>query len=127
MGPPGGANDDGGGTKWPGTRGPRFPEFPTCLIGSRSEDVLLMPEISRFFGIIVQMYYSDHEPPHFHVRYSGQKALIAIETVALLRGHLSPRALGLVTEWAAIHRAELMEDWNLARSEAHLKPIAPLE
>ena len=76
---------------------------------------------------VVQMYYGDHEPPHFHVRYSGQKALIAIETLALLRGRLSPRALGLVTEWAALHRAELMEDWNLARAEAQLKPIAPLE
>ena len=86
-----------------------------------------MPEISRFFGIIVQMYYSDHEPPHFHVRYSGQKALIAIETLALLGGRLSPRALGLVTEWAALHRAELMEDWSLAKAEAQLKPIAPLE
>jgi len=86
-----------------------------------------MPEISRFFGIIVQMYYNDHEPPHFHVRYSGQRALIAIETLAVLRGSLSPRALGLVTEWAALHRAELMEDWNLARAEAQLNPIAPLE
>jgi hypothetical protein len=55
-----------------------------------------MPEISRFFGIIVQMYYNDHDPPYFHVRYSGKKALITIETLALLRGHLSPRALGLV-------------------------------
>ena len=86
-----------------------------------------MPEISRFFGIVVQMYYADHEPPHFHVRYSGQKALIAIETLTVLRGHLSPRALGLVTEWAALHRAELMEDWTLSRAEARLKPIAPLE
>ena len=86
-----------------------------------------MPEISRFFGIVVQMYYGDHEPPHFHVRYSGQKALIAIETGALLRGYLSPRALGLVTEWAAQHRVDLMEDWRLARAEAQLNPIAPLE
>lgn len=86
-----------------------------------------MPEISRFFSIIVQMYYHDHEPPDFHVRYSGQKALIAIETLALLRGHLSPRALGLVAEWAAMHRAELIADWNLARAEAVLNPIAPLE
>jgi len=86
-----------------------------------------VPEISRFFGIVVQMYYADHEPPHFHVRYSGQKALIAIETLAVLRGRLSPRALGLVTEWAALHRPELIEDWALARAEAQLKPIAPLE
>jgi hypothetical protein len=86
-----------------------------------------MPEISRFFGIVVQMYYADHEPPHFHVRYSGQRALIAIETLSLLAGRLSPRALGLVTEWAALHRVELMEDWTLARAEAELKPIDPLE
>lgn len=86
-----------------------------------------MPEISRFFGIVVQMYYSDHEPPHFHVRYAGQKALIAIDSLAVLRGGLSPRALGLVAEWAARHRSELLEDWNLARAEAQLKPIAPLE
>lgn len=45
-----------------------------------------MPEISRFFGIVVQMYYADHDPPHFHVRYAGQKALIDIETLAILRG-----------------------------------------
>jgi len=69
-----------------------------------------MPEISRFFGIVVQMYYADHEPPHFHVRYSGQKALIGIQTLSVLRGSLSPRVLGLVTEWATLHRSELMED-----------------
>ena len=86
-----------------------------------------MPEVSRFFGIVIQMYYADHEPPHFHVRYSGQRALIAIETLAVLRGELSPRALGLVTEWAALRRVELLEDWRLARAEAQLKPIAPLE
>jgi hypothetical protein len=86
-----------------------------------------MPEISRFFGIVVQMYYADHEPPHFHVRYSGQKALIAIGTLSLLAGHLSPRALGLVVEWAALHREELMEDWILAKAEAQLRPIDPLE
>jgi len=81
----------------------------------------------RFFGIVIRMYYNDHAPPHFHVRYADQKALIAIDTLALLKGQLSPRALGLVTEWAALHRAELMEDWNRARAEMDLKPIAPLE
>ena len=86
-----------------------------------------MPEISRFFGIVLQMYYADHDPPHFHARYAGQKALIVIETAAVLRGSLSPRALGLVTEWAVIHRKELMEDWMLARAEAELNPIDPLE
>ncbi len=86
-----------------------------------------LAEISHFFGIVVQMYYADHDPPHFHVRYAGQKALIAIETSAVLRGALSPRALGLVAEWAALHRAELMDDWILARAEAQLNAIAPLE
>ena len=61
------------------------------------------------------------------MRYSGQKALVAIGTLTLLRGSLSPRAMGLVTDWEALHREELIEDWNLARTEAQLKPIAPLE
>ena len=62
-----------------------------------------MPEISRFFGIVVRMYYDDHPPPHFHVRYGEQKALMAIEPLAVREGRLSPRVLGLVTEWAALH------------------------
>jgi hypothetical protein len=86
-----------------------------------------MPEISRFFGIVIQMYYNDHNPPHFHVRYGNQKALLAIETLSVLEGSLSPRALGLVTEWASKHREELSEDWRLARTEAPLRSIAPLE
>lgn len=86
-----------------------------------------MPEISRFFGIVIQMYYNDHDPPHFHVRYSGQRALVAIEDLAILGGQLSPRALSLVREWAALHREELTEDWNLARAESELRPIPPLE
>jgi hypothetical protein len=85
------------------------------------------PEISPLFGIVVQMYYADHEPPHYHVRYACQKALIAIETRAVIRGHLSPRALGLVIEWAALHRTELMENWRSGRAEEPMKAIAPLE
>jgi len=57
-----------------------------------------VPEISRFFGIIITMYYSDHQPPHFHVRYGGQKAQINIETISILHGSLSPRVFGLVAE-----------------------------
>jgi hypothetical protein len=86
-----------------------------------------MPEISRFFGIVITMYYNDHAPPHFHARYSGQKALMAIETFTLLQGHLSPRVLGLVVEWAAQHRAELLADWDLAVHQQPLNPIQPLE
>jgi hypothetical protein len=57
-----------------------------------------MPEISRFFGIVITMYYDEHPPPHFHVRYGGQKALVAISTLSLLRGELSPRVFGMVVE-----------------------------
>lgn len=86
-----------------------------------------MPEISRFFGIVVAMYYGDHPPPHFHVRYGGSKALIAIETLALLDGTLPPRVAGLVAEWATIHRGELLENWERARAQTPLERIAPLE
>ncbi len=85
-----------------------------------------MPEISRFFGIIIAMFYDDHAPPHFHVRYGGERALVAIESLTLLEGKLSPRALGLVMEWASTHQSELLEDWNLAREHAPLKSIDPL-
>ncbi len=55
-----------------------------------------MPEISRFFGIIIAMFYDDHNPPHFHARYGGYKASISINDFAMLEGYLPPRALGLV-------------------------------
>lgn len=58
-----------------------------------------MPEVSRFFGIVISMFYNDHPPPHFHARYGGQKGLVAIESLTLLRGSLPPRVLGLVVEW----------------------------
>ena len=86
-----------------------------------------MPEISRFFGIVIAMYYNDHSPAHFHVRYGGQKAIIAIDTLVVLHGSLSPRVQGLVAEWAALHRAELIENWRVARGQNELKRIAPLE
>ncbi len=86
-----------------------------------------MPEISRFFGIVIAMNYGDHAPPHFHVRYGGQKALIGIESLSLIRGYLSPRVLGLVVEWAVQHRAELIENWKAAAIQQPLKPIPPLE
>lgn len=86
-----------------------------------------MPTVSRFFGIVITLNYSDHPPPHFHVRYGGQKALISIESLMVLRGHLSPRVLGMVIEWASFHQGELMENWHLARQHQPLKAIDPLE
>ena len=86
-----------------------------------------MPEICRFFGIIVAMHYNDHPPPHFHVRYGDQKALVAIREPRVLRGRLTPRALGLVMEWAALRQDELMRDWLLAEIDEPLNAITPLE
>ncbi len=86
-----------------------------------------MPEISRFFGLVVYIYHNDHPPPHFHVRYGSQKARVAIDGPRLLDGRLSPRVLGLAIEWATLHRDELMADWELARQQKPLRPIDPLE
>jgi len=86
-----------------------------------------MPQISRFFGIVVTMFYNDHPPPHFHARYGADQILIEIEDLAILHGSLPPRALGLVMEWAALHKAQLLENWHLARAQAPLKSIEPLE
>ncbi|MBW4520820.1 MAG: DUF4160 domain-containing protein [Scytolyngbya sp. HA4215-MV1] len=86
-----------------------------------------MPEISRFFGIIIAMYYNDHPPPHFHVRYGQQKAIIEIQSLSVLEGKLSPRVLGLVIEWAASHQAELLQNWELARQQEPLESVQPLE
>ena len=85
-----------------------------------------MPELSRFFGIVVTMHYDDHAPPHFHVRYAGHKAVVSIDPLEVLRGKLQPRALGLVIEWASKHRVELRENWLRARRLAPLKRVAPL-
>ncbi len=86
-----------------------------------------MPEISRFFGIVIAMYYNDHEPPHFHARYGSQRGRFEIEGLTMVEGNLRGRAKSLVTEWAALHLDELRHDWALARSQQPLVPIAPLE
>lgn len=86
-----------------------------------------MPEISRFFGIVIAMYYREHSPPHFHAIYGGQEASIHIKTLSLSEGNLPPRVLGLVMEWAALHQAELLEDWRLAEELMPLKSVSPLQ
>lgn len=86
-----------------------------------------MPEISRFLGIIIAMYYNDHAPPHFHAKYGEFEAVIAIATGEVVEGRLPPRVLGLVQEWRERHHDELSEDWSLARDRKVLKQIRPLE
>ena len=86
-----------------------------------------MPEISRFYGMVVAMFFNDHDPPHFHVRYGSHKAILSIETLEVLRGDLPPRAVTLVREWARLHAQELDDDWQRARSSQPLKAIDPLQ
>ena len=85
-----------------------------------------MPEISRFFGIIILMYYDEHNPPHFHARYGSDKAAIEITSLRVLEGRLPSRALGLVIEWASQHQEELMMNWEAARNDRPPKKIPPL-
>ena len=86
-----------------------------------------MPRLSEFFGISIYIYWGDHGPPHFHARYSGLKASIAIEELSLLAGSLPPRGLGLVMEWAALYQGELRAAWERAARNEPPGAIAPLE
>ncbi len=86
-----------------------------------------MPTISQFFGIIIQMFWREHAPPHFHALYGGNEALIDIRTLEIVRGSLPRRAMALVLEWAALNRDALMEDWNLCQQKQLPKRIPPLE
>ncbi len=86
-----------------------------------------MPEIARFFGIIIRMFYDDHNPPHFHAEFGDQKAVIDFRGNILIGDLGSRTALKLVREWIDLHQAELAEDWGLARAGKQIKRIAPLE
>ena len=85
-----------------------------------------MPEISRFLGIVIGMFYSEHGVPHFHAVYGEHEASIEIED-ATVHGALPPRALQIVLDWAELHKTELLENWQLARRGQPLKRIAPLD
>ena len=86
-----------------------------------------MPTVSQFFGIVIQMFWREHAPPHFHAIYGEHEALIDIRTLEVIAGKLPKRALALAVEWALEHRADLMENWNLCQSKQAPKPISPLE
>ena len=86
-----------------------------------------MPEICRFFGIVVKMFFDDHNPPHFHAYYGEHEALIDIHNLSIFAGRLPPRAIGLVMEWANIYQKELLDDWARAQRHQPILTIAPLE
>ena len=85
-----------------------------------------MPIIATFFGIVVRMFYDEHNPPHIHVEYQGMKALLDFRG-NILRGELgSKTALRLVREWIDLRQAELQEDWSLAQAGKAIKKVEPL-
>ena len=86
-----------------------------------------MPKVSEFFGIAIYFFYNDHHPPHFHSYYGDAKAMVSIMELGLLQGHLPPRALGLVMEWASLHRQDLLRAWDQAKANAPIAPIPPLD
>jgi hypothetical protein len=86
-----------------------------------------MPTISTFFGILIRMFFNEHSPPHFHAEYGEFKAVINIQTLEVMEGKMSRRALELVLDWAELHQSELMEDWELCRKHTEPHPIEPLQ
>ena len=82
-----------------------------------------MPTISIFFGIIVQMYWRDHPPPHFHAYYQGNEGLISIETGELIAGRLPPTARRILKDWTFQRQAELLENWERCRRRASLNAV----
>lgn len=85
-----------------------------------------MPEISRFLGIIIAMYYREHSPPHFHAKYMEYEITVDIHK-GIITGQFPRRALNHVVEWLELHQTELIEDWELAKNRQPLKKINPLE
>lgn len=85
-----------------------------------------MPTISSFYGILIRMYFGDHPPPHFHVRYGEHKARFEIASADPIDGDLPPRADRLDRDWAAQHRTELEDNWRRCEQRVPLEPVEPL-
>jgi hypothetical protein len=86
-----------------------------------------VPTISRFFGIVIAMYYDDHGHPHFHARHAGEQAKVRVDQVGVIESNLGVRQLRLVLAWAELHRPELLENWRRAREGETLLEIDPLQ
>jgi hypothetical protein len=84
-----------------------------------------MPIISRFFGILIAMYWDDHYPPHFHAKYNEYEITVEIQS-GIVEGKFPNRALHYVLYWYELHKQELMENWELCRKQEILKQIEPL-
>lgn len=86
-----------------------------------------MPRLSEFYGIVIYMYFADHNPPHFHAIYAEHEALVRIDDGAIVRGELPRTAAKLVEQWRTLHSEELLGNWTLAQEPAALNTIEPLQ
>ena len=86
-----------------------------------------MPTICTFFGILIQMYFNDHEPPHFHAIYAGDKYIVGISPIGIRKGQPSPRVRSMLLEWTAIHQTDLLANWERVRADIDPVPVEPLE
>jgi hypothetical protein len=86
-----------------------------------------MPIVSMFFGIVIRMFYNDHDPPHFHAEYQGQRGKFDLDGNLTLGKVHSRTALRLIKEWATLHRSEIEADWQRAKEGRPLEGIEPLE
>ncbi len=85
-----------------------------------------MPIISRFFGIVIYMFWREHRPPHFHAKYGDDEVVVEISS-GKVSGTMTKRALALVQEWRKLRRQELSREWDLVEQKKALFPIKPLE
>jgi hypothetical protein len=86
-----------------------------------------MPTISRFYGIVIRMFYDDHAPPHFHAVYGEHELIMSISPIGIIQGKGPSRVRSLSLEWAALHQQELLDNWERCRNNQSPLPIEPLE
>ncbi|MEX2140791.1 MAG: DUF4160 domain-containing protein [Pirellulales bacterium] len=85
-----------------------------------------MPVISRFYGITIRMFYNDHAPPHFHAVYGEHELAVGIDPVMVLSGNAPKRVQTMVSEWAELRQAELLDNWYRGRRTDPFSPVDPL-
>jgi hypothetical protein len=101
--------------------------IPTCGVTTDAVGkIRVAPTISRFYGIVIAMFFDDHGYPHFHARHAGAEAKVRLDQIEVIESTLEVRHLRLVLAWAELHREELLENWRLARAGEKLKEIEPL-
>ena len=86
-----------------------------------------MPTLSMFYGILIKMFFDDHQPPHFHAEYGEYELVVTINPIKIIKGNAPNRVKSMVLEWTALHQEELLQDWELCKTMKNPLPIAPLE